>query len=44
MPAVFTGAIGLFLSWLRARTGSLLLPVITHNAVDIVGFLVAALR
>jgi membrane protease YdiL (CAAX protease family) len=44
MPAVFSGAIGFFLSWLRARTGSLLLPVITHNGVDIVGFLVAALR
>ena len=33
---VFTGLIGFFLAWLRLRTKSLVLPVLAHNAINLV--------
>lgn len=35
MSFAYTGLIGSGLLWIRQRTGSLLLPVLTHNAVNI---------
>lgn len=36
MPMIFTGAIGLFLAWLRARAQSLVLPMAVHSAVNLI--------
>ena len=33
----FSGVMGLILLWLRERTGSLLMPIIAHNLVNVVG-------
>ena len=33
----FSGIVGLILLWLRERTGSLLLPIIAHNLVNVTG-------
>ena len=34
-PVLVTGAIGLSLLWIRERTGSLVLPILVHNAVNV---------
>lgn len=34
---VFTGILGFGLLWVRMRTGSLLLPIIGHNAINAIG-------
>jgi membrane protease YdiL (CAAX protease family) len=34
-PILLTGAVGFLLAWMRARTGSLLLPVVFHNIVNV---------
>ncbi len=36
----FSGIVGLFLLWLRERTGSLIIPIITHNLVNLIGQLI----
>lgn len=35
IPIVVTGLIGLSLLWIRERTGSLLLPIIVHNVINV---------
>ena len=35
LPIVYAGATGLGLLWMRERTGSLLLPILTHNAINV---------
>ena len=32
---VVTGVIGLCLLWIRERTGSLLLPILVHNTINV---------
>lgn len=36
LVALFTGLIGFVLAWLRERTSSLVLPVIVHNATNLI--------
>jgi uncharacterized protein len=35
------GTVGAFLAWIRMRTGSLVIPIITHAAVDVGDYVVA---
>ncbi len=35
MPMVYAGATGVGLLYIRERTGSLLLPILTHNAINV---------
>lgn len=42
LEGVFAGVTGLVLVWIRARTQSLVLPILTHNAVNLLNFLVPA--
>ena len=35
VPIAVTGAIGLCLLWIRERTGSLVLPILVHNAINL---------
>lgn len=35
VPILVTGLIGLSLLWIRERTGSLLLPIIVHNVINV---------
>jgi len=39
---IFAGIIGLMLVWIRARTQSLVLPVLTHNAVNLINYIIPA--
>ena len=41
---VFTGSVGLVLAWVRARTGSLVLPVAVHNLTNLVLISMPGLR
>ncbi len=40
---IFAGVIGLMLVWVRARAQSLVLPVLAHNAVNLLNYTVPAL-
>lgn len=40
LSIALTGFYGLVLLWMRERSGSLLMPIITHNAVNLTAFLV----
>ena len=42
IEGVFAGVTGFVLVWIRARTQSLVLPILTHNAVNLLNFLVPA--
>jgi hypothetical protein len=35
IPILLTGAVGFLLAWMRARTGSLVLPVAFHNIINV---------
>ena len=37
MVIAVTGAIGFVLAWIRERTGSLALPIVVHNATNLIG-------
>lgn len=43
LPGAFATVVGLVLVWIRARTQSLVWPVLTHNAVNVINDLVAAM-
>jgi len=43
VEGLFAGITGLMLVWIRARTQSLVLPVLTHNAVNLLNYIVPAL-
>ena len=34
-PVLMTGVLGLTFFWLKERTGSLIMPIVTHNAINI---------
>ncbi|MDE3115658.1 MAG: CPBP family intramembrane metalloprotease [Pseudomonadota bacterium] len=42
VEGLFAGITGLMLVWIRARTQSLVLPVLTHNAVNLINYIVPA--
>lgn len=44
VPAILAGLIGLVLTWIRLRTRSLLLPILTHNAVNLLLDLIPVLH
>lgn len=37
LAIALTGALGLLLAWMRARTGSLVAPVLAHNIINVGG-------
>lgn len=43
MQGVFAGVIGFVLVWIRARTQSLALPILTHNAFNLLNYVVPAI-
>lgn len=42
LPGLFATITGFFLVWLRARTGSLALPIVTHNALNLINNILPA--
>jgi membrane protease YdiL (CAAX protease family) len=36
LTVAFTGIVGLVLAWVRARTGSLVMPVVVHNVTNLI--------